>query len=462
MVANQTIQGKIISIQGQVVEVEFATEEPQLRDIVVLSEDQSVQMQIYASSGLNTYFALLLSSSEKLYRGAGIFNTRQKLMVPVGSGILGRVIDVFGQPQDGLGALKSHDYRPIYKEQPPLFSEISTHQELLETGIKALDLFSPIVKGGKIGLFGGAGVGKTILLTEIIHNVVTLHKEKAVSVFAGVGERIREGQELFESLSQAGVLPLVSLVYGSMGESPSIRYLTSFAATTIAEHFRDEQRKDVLFFIDNIFRFAQAGNEISMLTDTIPSEDGYQPTLTSEMASLHERLVSTKNGPLSTIEAIYVPNDDILDQGVQAIFPYLDSTVLLSRSVYQEGRLPAIDILASSSSAINQDIVGEKHYQVAIEAQNVLKQGVELERIVALVGESELNDNDKVIFNRSKKIRNFMTQNFYVAANQTGKPGVYVPMKTTVDDVWEILQGMYDTVSEDKFLYIGSVKEVKK
>lgn len=453
-------EGIVIGVEGQVVEVEFPKEQPEIRTMLVVKDDDSVILEVYSSSGKNTYFCLLLSPTTKVARGTIVLNKKHSISVPVGPEVLGRIINIFGQPQDGLGSVQAQEKKSIYSVAP-LYNQISTKQELLETGIKAIDLFSPIMRGGKIGLFGGAGVGKTILLTEIIHNVVTLHKEKYVSVFAGVGERIREGQELFESLGEAGVLPSVSLVYGTMGDNPAIRFLTSNAAVTIAEHFRDTAKKDVLFFIDNIFRFAQAGNELSMLMNTIPSEDGYQATLTSEMAGFHERLVSSPNNSISTIEAIYVPNDDIMDQGVQAIFPYLDSTVVLSRNVYQEGRLPAIDVLSSTSSALNPEIVSQQHYDVALSAQSILKQAVMLERIVSLVGESELSHDDLLIYTRAKKLRNFMTQSFFVAEGQSGRKGVYVPLKTTVEDVEQILQGACDSISDEKFLYIGSIKELQ-
>ncbi len=303
-------------------------------------------------------------------------------------------------------------------------------------------------------------MGKTILLTEIIHNVVVLRQSKTVSVFAGVGERSREGHELYETLSSKNVLSSVALVIGAMGENSVIRFLTGYSAVTIAEYFRDNLQKDVLFFIDNIFRFAQAGNELSLLMNSIPSEDGYQATLASEMASFHERLSSVTTSAITTIEAIYVPNDDILDQGVQAIFPYLDATIVLSRSVYQEGHLPAVDILASSASSLNPDVVGQAHFDTALEAQSVIKQAVALERIVSLVGESELSTEDRLIYQRARKIKNFMTQSFFVAENQTGRKGVYVERNSTVEDVAAILAGKYDNVDEQKLLFIGNLKEI--
>ncbi len=310
-----------------------------------------------------------------------------------------------------------------------------------------------------MGLFGGAGVGKTLLLTEIMHNVVTIQQGNNASVFAGVGERTREGHELYGELKSRGILPYVSLVFGPMGENAAVRFLTGLAGVTLSEYFRDSG-KDVLFLIDNVFRLAQAGNELATLMNSIPSEDGYQATLSSEMANFHERLVSTNSGVISSIEAIYVPSDDLLDHGVQSIFPYLDSTVTLSRQVYQEGRLPAVDMLSSSSSALNPTVVGQQHYETAVKAQVMLKKAESLERMVALVGESELSPENQLLYRRVKKLRNFMTQNFFVAEEQTGRKGVFVPLKDTVDGVAAILSGKFDHVPDEKFSFIGSTTEI--
>lgn len=452
--------GKIIGIQGQIIEVEFKGREPNIHDILVLEEDKNIKMQVAMPSGPSSFFCLSLYSTDKLYRGLKVINTKKPILIPTGSGVLGRAMNIFGEPIDGLGPIQKEGEKPIYAEGLD-YSEIVKHEEILETGIKAIDFLSPMIRGGKIGLFGGAGVGKTVLLTEIIHNVVVLHKGKGVSVFAGVGERIREGHELYETLAEKEVLPSVSLVLGTMGENPAIRFLTGYTAVALAEYFRDSLKKDVLFFIDNVFRFAQAGQELSVLMNTIPSEDGYQATLTSEMASFHERLVSNIDNSITSIEAIYIPNDDILDQGVQAIFPYLDSSVVLSRNIYQEGLLPAIDLLSSSSANLNPTTVGQLHYEVALKALNLLKQATSLDRIVSLVGESELSPTDQLIYERAKKLRNFMTQNFFVTENQTGRKGVYVSRETTVNDVNDLLNGKYDDITDDKFSFIGSIKEIK-
>lgn len=454
--------GTIISIKGQVLEVDFPKEKPAVNDLLILEEDRNIKMLVYSSEKNARFYCLLLTDSAQLRRGAKVINTGKTMTGLVGKGVLGRIINIFGEDLDGGGKIKDVEERPIVRFAP-VYSDYPTTEGILETGIKVIDLFCPILKGGKMGLFGGAGVGKTVLLTEIIHNIVQVSKtpeaKKSVSVFAGIGERTREGQELFESLKAGGVLPFTSLVFGPMGENPAVRYLTALSATTIAEYFRDEAKENVLFFIDNVFRFAQAGNELSLLMNVIPSEDSYQPTLTSEMAGLHERLVSNKDANITTIEAIYVPNDDILDQAVQSVLPYLDSSLILSRNVYQEGRLPAVDILQSTSSALNTQVAGIAHYATALKAQSLLKQAVSLDHIVSLVGESELSRPDQIVYKRAKILRNYMTQSFFVTAAQTGRAGKYVSLKQTIKDVNDILSGMFDTVHEDRFLYIGNAAE---
>ncbi len=450
--------GRVKSVQGNIVEVSFVVDHPRMLDVLILEDDPTVKMQVYGSKDETTYFCILLTKSKHLYRDSKIINTKRPVHIAVGNGILGRVINVFGEPVDGLGTIDSLEERPIYQKAVD-YANISTNQEILETGIKALDFFSPLIKGGKLGFFGGAGVGKTVLLTEIIHNVVMVSKNDSISVFAGIGERIREGHELREALADGGVLKNVSLIFGPMSENPAIRFLTGYGAVTVAEYFRDELQKNVLFFIDNIFRFAQAGNELSLLMNTIPSEDGYQATLSSEMAAFHERLSSNKENYISTIEAIYVPNDDLLDQAVQSVLPYLDSSVVISRSRYQQGLLPAIDMLTSTSAALNVEVAGELHFNTLVGAQSLLKKAVSLERLVSLVGESELSNADKIEYRRFKLLRSYMTQNFFVTEKQTGKKGAYVPLQTVIHDVADILGGVYDSLSEEKLLYVGSAKE---
>ena len=452
--------GKVIGIKGQVVEVEFENKKPKMHEILILKDDSEIKLEVYSSSGTNSFYCLALSSTERLNRDSELVSTGQQILFPVGSQLLGRVVDIFGNPLDDKGNIVSSNAFEIHSIRSKGL-EIVTRQEILETGIKIVDLFTPLLKGGKMGLFGGAGVGKTILLTEILHNVVGRAKETSVSVFAGIGERSREGLELFEALESSGVMGNSSLIFGPMGENPAVRFLSAYSAATLAEYFRDREAKNVLFFIDNVYRFAQAGNELSTLTSNLPSEDGYQATLESEMAQFHERLVPTSKALISTIEAIYVPADDLLDHGVQSIFPYLDSQVVLSRSLYQEGILPAVDILGSSASSLNPNVVGDFHYEAVLRAKSILKQAESLERIVSLVGEFELSGEDQIIFKRAKKIKNFMTQRFFVAETQSGDKGTFVPLKQALEDLSGIIEGKYDHLSEEKFRFIGSVSEIK-
>jgi len=372
---------------------------------------------------------------------------------------LGRVIDLFGNPIDTLGEIVSSERASIYRDAPA-YDQLSINTNFLETGIKPVDFFTPVRKGGKIGLFGGSGVGKTVLLSELMHNIAVF--QKGISVFAGIGERIREGHELYETLTDTKVLPNVALVFGQMNESAAVRFRVGFTATALAEYYRDKQQKDVLFFIDNVYRFVQAGNELATLLNTIPSEDGYQATLAGEVGAFQERLVSTKEGSITSVQAIYVPADDITDAGVQAIVPYFDSIVTLSRAVYQEGRHPSIDILASSSSLIDPGTLGYEHYEAVLEAEKLLKRYTYLERIVSIVGESELSLEDKILYHRARKLQNYMTQDLHVVEDQTGKPGKYVKRDKTVADVREILSGRLDNTPEEKLLYIGDLTQLKK
>lgn len=458
---DQNNTGKIIGIEGQVVEVRFATSPPSVHDIVELADDPSIKMEVHSSSGTETFYCIALSRVSSIKRGARVINTGKPVVIPCSRGLLGRVVDAFGFPLDGKPEIPAVEKLAINREAPA-YGDISTHQEILETGIKIIDLFCPFLKGGRIGLLGGAGVGKTVMLTEILHNIVVLHdNQKILSVFAGIGERTREGQELVERLAEKEVLSRVSVVLGPMGAPPAIRLLTGYSAASIVEYFRDVIKSDVIFFVDNMFRFAQAGNELSMVMRTIPSEDGYQPTLASELALLHGRLVSTSSGTVSTVETVYIPNDDILDQAVQAVFSHIDSAVVFSRDTYQQNLLPAIDPLMSFSSALSPQTAGELHYQTVREAQTLLKKVIALERVVSLVGESELSQEDQTLYRRAKKLRNFMTQNLFVLEDQTGTKGHYVPLATTIADVGRILDGEFDNVPEDKFLYIGSVSDIQ-
>ncbi len=453
--------GKIKSIKGNIVEIEFDGEEPQIHDLLVLQEDPSIVMEVYTSASANTFYCLILMESDKLARGSKVINTHKSIEIPVGPQVLSRVMNLFGQPVDGRGPIQTTEKKSIYS-QGINFDKLIMPSKIVETGIKAIDFFSPILQGGKIGIFGGAGVGKTILLTEIIHNIVNKNPSDSVSIFSGVGERVREGQELVEALSDSKVLQYVSLFYGHMGESAIVRFKIALAGISLAEYFRDTMKKNVLFFIDNVYRFAQAGYELSMLMNTIPSEGGYQATLSSEMAGLHERLFSTTEHSITSFETVYVPSDDLLDNAVQSVFTYLDANITLSRTVYQEGLYPAIDILSSASSAFRVEIVGELHRKTAIKAQQFLKKAAGLERIVSLIGESELNETDRVIYNRSRLLRNYMSQSFFVVEPQTGKPGVHVPIAKTVADVAAILDGKYDSLDPYEIRGIGSLQDMKK
>lgn len=448
--------GKIVSVLGQIVEVEFFEDYPGINEVLTLKKDDQTLMEVYSSSGLNCFYCLLLTPPEKIKRGDEVIATGHRLEIPVGKQVLGRVIDIFGNAVDGKGELKSTQKSAI------LASDVSTGEviapsEVLETGIKSIDFFDPIYKGGKVGIFGGAGVGKTILLTEIIHNVVVLQQSKNISVFTGVGERVREGQELLEHLEESKVLPNVALVMGQMGENAGIRFRTALAGVSLAEYFRDKEDLNVLFFIDNIFRFAQAGYELSTLMNNVPSEGGYQSNLNSEIASINERLVSTDKGSVTSIEAVFIPSDDITDFAVQSVFPYLDSIVVLSRAVYQEGRLPAIDLLSSTSTALNSEIVGEDHYKTYLSAQNVLKKALSLERMVSLIGESELSLGDQLIYRRAQLLKAFMTQPFFSTQDQTGRKGEYVNIKDTIDGVKQILDGKYDKKQPEELEYLGKI-----
>lgn len=455
--------GKVISIKGQIVEVYFEEDVPNIYDVLIYEDKNKnkTKMEVYVSSGENTFYCLVLGSTEGIYRGALVYNLSQQILFPVGPEDLGRVLNVFGEPQDTLGALKTRFSAPIHRNI--FLGDISAVDfGILETGIKVIDLFTPLRRGGKMGLFGGAGVGKTLLLSEILHNILRVDFEKyPVSIFAGIGERSREAIELYDILKSSDALKSTTLIFGSMGADAATRFLSAFSACTLAEYFRDSLKRDVLFFIDNVFRFAQAGNELSVLTNNIPSEDGYQSTLESEMSNFHERLSSNQNNSITSIEAVYVPADDLLDRAVQSIFPYLDSNVVLSRNLYKQGFLPAVDIVTSNSSVLDPLIVGEEHYNVAAEAKTILKKTENLERIVSLVGIGELSEEDQNIYKKGHKVRNYMTQSFFTAEGQKSRKGNMVTLKNCISDVKAILSGRYDDIDERKFLFIGSLSDIK-
>jgi len=449
--------GVVTGILGDVVEVLFARDKPGRHELLTLSEDNSVKLEVYGSSPNDRITCLAYTDPSKLYRGAKVVRQFETISVPVGSGLLGRIVDVFGEPHDGKGPIKLNKRRSIYGT-PPNFQSIKVNREILETGIKVIDFFTPFLKGGKIGLLGGAGVGKTVILSEFMHNITVFHK--GISIFAGIGERIREAQEMIESLTEMNVLPNVSLVFGQMNERPSVRFRTGYAAATLAEYFRDEEDKDVLFFVDNAYRFIQAGNELSILMNTIPSEDGYQATLSSDIGIFQERLVSTNNAAITSIMAIYVPADDFSDAGVQSLMPYFDSQVMLSRDIAEEGRRPSVDIVASTSGLLSPSLVGDRHYQAYLEAIKILSRYEYLDRIVSIAGEHELSPEDRVLYRRARILLNYMTQDFFMVENQTGRKGVYVNRADVVEDVADIVSGKIDEWPYEKLLYISTLSGV--
>ena len=450
--------GHISAIRGDIVEVQFKGKKLARHDLLHLSEDLDTRLEVYSTTSHDSFLCISLTEPTRLFRGAQVQQLGAGLEVPLGDGLLGRVVDLFGNPIDGGGKPAQAGKGSIYRSNPT-YDQISMRGEIQETGIKVIDFFTPVRKGGKIGLFGGSGVGKTVLLSELMHNVAFFHKGR--SVFAGIGERIREGHELYETLKSTNVLPHVALVFGQMNEAPAVRFRVGFTAIALAEYFRDVKKQDVLFFIDNIYRFAQAGNELSTLLNTIPSEDGYQATLAGEIGAFQERLVSTKDASITSVQAIYVPADDLTDSGVQAIFPYFDSVVTLSRTVYQEGRHPSVDVLSSSSSLIEPNITGYEHYEAVLEADKLIERYNYLQRIVSIVGEAELSVEDKILYHRAKKLLNYMTQDLFVVADQSGRSGKYVKRQKTITDIRDILAGKVDNTDEDTLLYIGDLSEIQ-
>ena len=464
--------GKIVGIRGQVVEVMFKEHAPLLHQILTVPDNgQKIYLEVICSKFTHTshqtlegyrFYCLSLTDVQFLSRGQILVNTGKYLQIPVGQPVLGRIIDLFGNPHDSQPALISDtEYKQVSLMDTALQTNIQAPQSVITTGIKVIDFFSPILKGGKTGLFGGAGVGKTILLTELINNLIVhnpIHKD-IKAVFAAVGERSREAQELYHELSKTEAYKNMTVILGQMGENPAVRSRTAYAAVALTTYFRD-QGGDVLFLMDNMYRFAQAGHELSIMMQSIPSEEGYQASLTSEMGQLHSSLTSTNSGYITAVEAIFVPSDDMTDYGVRSIFPYLDTFIVLSREVYQQGRLPAIDILSSNSRALSRDIIGQDHYQCYIEAKKLLENSANLEKIVSLVGFSELSLEDQTLYKRSILLKSYMTQSFYTIQVQTGRPGVYVPLEKTVIDVKNILQGKYDLFHPDKIKYMGSIEEL--
>lgn len=453
-------QGSIRSINGQIAEVEIETETfPNLYEILTSPQDPKVMMEVF-SEGKDSIFCLILSNPDQLQRGMKVVGTGSDLKIPVGKNVLGRVIDLFGIVRDKGNPIPpppQTDRVSIYSRAPSL-NIVKTGYELLETGIKAIDFITPIQRGGKVGFVGGAGVGKTILLTELVHNI-TSKKQNVYSIFAGVGERIREGQELYQRLQSSGVLPKTIIILGQMNENAAIRFRVALAAAAQAEYFRDVIKADVLFFIDNIFRFVQAGNEVATLLGTIPSEQAYQATLQTEISTLEDRLIPTENGTITSFQNIYAPADEITDAGVNAIMSLLDTSIVLSRSIAQKGIYPPIDLLQSSSATLTKAFLGEEHFNALTQFQQLLANYERLSHIVAIVGEEELSPENRVLYNRTKKIINYLTQPFFMTETQSGRKGAYVPKDTTVKDIIMILSGNLDNIPTDKFMYIGSLKD---
>lgn len=453
--------GKIIQIIGPVIDVEFSAGNlPAIYNALELKNGtEKLVLEVQQHLGENVVRTVALGPTDGVKRGMEAINTGEPISVPVGEETLGRIFNVFGEPVDGKGPVKAKKHYPIHRNAPSL-EEQETKPEILETGIKVIDLITPFNKGGKIGVFGGAGVGKTVIIQELINNIAKAHG--GYSVFAGVGERTREGNDLYTEMKEAGVLDKLAMVFGQMNEPPGSRFRVALSALAIAEYFRDEKNQDVLLFIDNIFRFAQAGSEVSALLGRTPSAVGYQPTLAAEMGQLQERITSTKKGSITSLQAIYVPADDYTDPAPVATFAHLDSTISLERSIAEQGIYPAVDPLASTSRNLDPQIVGQKHYDVARGVQKVLQRYKELADIIAILGVEELSDEDKVTVGRARKIQNFLSQPMNVAETFTGRKGEYVPIEKTVEGFDKILNGEYDNVDESEFYMKGDITTVKK
>jgi len=452
-------KGKIIQIIGPVVEVEFSegSNLPAIYNALkVKGPNGEIILEVVKHLDLTKVKTISLQSTDGLSRGLDVQDTGGQILVPVGAEVLGNIFNVLGQTLNKTES-KFKKFLPIHRPSPP-FTDQVTKTEVFETGIKVIDLLAPFIKGGKVGLFGGAGVGKTVLLMELIRNVAT--ESGGVSVFAGVGERTREGNDLYREMAESGVINKTALVFGQMNEVPGARARVALSALTMAEYFRDEEKKNVLLFIDNIFRFSQAGSEVSTLLGRMPSAVGYQPTLAEEMAELQERITSTKNGSITSVQAIYVPADDITDPAPATTFSHLDSTIVLSRALTEIGIYPAVDPLASNSSALDPKIVGEKHYKVARDIQLTLQKYKDLQDIIAILGIEELSEEDKKIVDRARKIQRFLSQPFFVAENFTGSIGKFVKLEDTIRGFAEILEGKYDDIPEENFYLKGGIEEV--
>ena len=451
-------KGKIIQVMGPVVDVVFENGElPSIKDALVVDNDgKKCVMEVSQHVGNDTVRCIMLSASEGLSRDMEVTATGAGIKVPVGDKTLGRLFNVLGDTIDNGESLEGEEHWEIHRD-PPSFEEQSPVVEILETGIKVIDLLAPYAKGGKIGLFGGAGVGKTVLIQELIQNIATEHG--GYSIFTGVGERSREGNDLWTEMKESGVLNKTALVFGQMNEPPGSRMRVAETGLTMAEYFRDREHQNVLLFIDNIFRFVQAGSEVSALLGRMPSAVGYQPTLANEMGALQERIASTKNGSVTSVQAVYVPADDLTDPAPATTFAHLDATTVLSRNISSMGIFPAVDPLDSTSRILTPEIVGEEHYEVARQVQSILQRYNELQDIIAILGMDELDDNDKLTVSRARKIQRFLSQPFSVAEQFTGMKGKYVPLKETIRGFKEIIEGKHDDLPESAFLFVGTIDE---
>lgn len=452
------MQGKVMQVIGPVVDVHFENELPNIYDALKIhvNEEKTVTLEVALHLGDNVVRTIALEPTEGLVRDMVVISLESPIKVPVGKAVLGRIFNVLGEPIDGGASVEDAPKLSIHRNAPE-FHELSSETELLETGIKVIDLLAPYIKGGKIGLFGGAGVGKTVLIQELIHNIA--QEREGISVFAGVGERTREGYELFQEMTASGVIDKTALVFGQMNEPPGARMRVGLTGLTMAEHFRDEAKQDVLLFIDNIFRFIQAGSEVSALLGRMPSAVGYQPTLATEMGRLQERITSTKHGSITSIQAVYVPADDYTDPAPATVFSHLDATTNLSRKLTEIGIYPAVDPLSSTSRALTPGIVGKEHYDVARKVQQMIQRYHELLDIIAILGMDELTDEDKLLVHRARRIQSFLSQNTHVAEQFTGVPGSFVPLKETIRGFKEIIEGRHDGLPEDAFMMVGTIDE---
>ncbi|MBQ6231406.1 MAG: F0F1 ATP synthase subunit beta [Eubacterium sp.] len=452
--------GKIVQVSGPVIDIEFETGKiPKLRDaITVMVDGEKRVMEVSQIMPDRTVRCIMLSQSEGLARGDEAVCEGGGIKVPVGNATLGRMFNVLGEPIDGGEAIAEDVPRRVIHRKAPSFEEQSVNIDILETGIKVIDLLEPYAKGGKIGLFGGAGVGKTVLIQELIHNVAMAHG--GYSIFTGVGERSREGNDLWREMQESGTIEKTAMVFGQMNESPGVRMRVALSGLTMAEYFRDEQNKDVLLFIDNIFRFVQAGSEVSTLLGRMPSAVGYQPTLATEMGVLEERITSTKNGSVTSVQAVYVPADDLTDPAPATTFSHLDATTVLSRKIAEQGIYPAVDPLASTSRILEPDIVGKRHYDIARKSQEILQKYSELQDIIAILGIDELSDEDKTVVARARRIIRFLSQPMFVAEKFTGNKGVYVPVEETIKGFEVIIGGEVDNIPENAFYNVGTIDDV--